>query len=336
MNHEVIVLCNQDYISDEEKRTYRNSVPKSIKIYNFTYGKSGITPILRVFETFRIIRNYNPTNVIATGRFQLWIAALAKFFFRDIIFEGFAHGSEVTNGSGMNSKITYLACGRLDKVWAVSSFTSKFLLSRGLRNIEILPNGVDSELLEFDGNLLSKHEGWKGNPSLLTVGNVTYRKGQHRVIKALPKLLQKYPELHYHIVGLPTKRDAFLKLAESLGVSNSITFHGRMASRTDLMKTYKSSDIFIMLSENQPDGDVEGFGIALLEANVFKVPTIGAMDCGIEDAISENSGILVDGNNEEEVLYAIDKILINYTRYQEGARVWAEKHNWSEIVLRME
>lgn len=333
--HDIVVLCNQDYVSYGERNIYNNSLPERIKVYNFRKGKFFTRALWRFFQIVRIIIINRPMKVISTGRFQLWASAILKLFFNGIVFEGFAHGSEVTNGSGLKGVITNFACARLDKVWAVSTFTSRILLQRGLRNVEILPNGVDNNLLNVDEKFFKPFEQWQGNPSLLTVGNMTYRKGQHRVIQALPEILKKYPNLHYHVVGLPTKKSEFIQLAEDLGVIDSITFHGFFESREDLMRAYKSSDIFIMLSENQKDGDVEGFGIALLEANIYRVPTIGAKGCGIEDAISEKSGVLVDGNNKMEIVQALDIILTNYETFQEGSRKWAEEHDWSKIILKM-
>jgi phosphatidylinositol alpha-1,6-mannosyltransferase len=332
----IIVLCNQDYIDFIEKENYNCKLPENLVLYNFTSVNSYLGSFKRIIQTHQLIRLYKPSNVIATGRFQLLIAAMVKILYPKIKVEGFVHGSEVANSQSLYARLTYFSCSRLDKVWAVSSFTAAFLEKHGFRNVEVLPNGLDRSLLDLGDDVVQPLEEWKGFPSLLTAGNVTFRKGQHRVIKALPTLLLKYPELHYHVVGLPTERSKFIELAQSLGVLNSVTFHGRMANRFDLYRAYRSSDIFIMLSENQMNGDVEGFGIALLEANVFKVPTIGASGCGIEDAISEHSGVLVDGDKPEEVLSAIDKILADYTRYQRGSRIWAEEHCWSDIVLRME
>jgi phosphatidylinositol alpha-1,6-mannosyltransferase len=331
--HDVLVLCNQDYSDNLEKVSYSMDLTNNIRVFNFIHREHVLAPIRRIIQTFNIIKTHKPTQIIATGRFQLWIAGIVKSVYPKLLVEGFAHGSEVTNNGGIHSKLTYLACARLNKVWAVSGFTAGFLHTQGLNNIGILPNGIDDSLLQINANQVEPFGEWKGNPSLLTVGNITYRKGQHRVIKALPHLLQKYPELHYHIVGLPTKQEEFSQLAQHLGVSDAVTFHGRMASRNELYKAYKSSSIFIMLSENQPGGDVEGFGIALLEANVFSVPTIGALGCGIEDAIGMDSGILVDGDHDESILSAVNIIQNEHTVYQMGARKWAEKHNWGKLVL---
>ncbi len=334
-SNEVVVLCNQDYTTKEEINNYCGSFPHSITVLNFSKRKNWFTPFIRIFQALKCVKSKSFNKIIVSGRFQLWIGALIKLIFPSQSVIGFAHGSEVVENGSLTIKITYWACSKLDRVCAVSRFTSDHLISKGLKNVEILHNGIDNELLLIYPNMVGAIPHWKGEPSLLTVGNVTLRKGQHRVIKALPKLLEKYPQLHYHIVGLPTLKDEMLNLATNIGVAEYITFHGRLSNRNELYRAYKSSDIFIMLSENQKDGDVEGFGIALLEANVFHVPTIGAKGCGIEDAISKESGILVDGDNQNEILDAIKTILGNVEQYKNGSRTWAEQHNWSALIKKI-
>ena len=103
-----------------------------------------------------------------------------------------------------------------------------------------------------------------------------------------------------------------------------------------LYQIYLSCDVFAMLSENQPDGDIEGFGIAILEANSFGLPAIGAKGCGIEDAISKESGVLVDGDNCEEILQALNFVLENKEVLSKGAREWAKNHSWNKLSRRLD
>jgi phosphatidylinositol alpha-1,6-mannosyltransferase len=88
-----------------------------------------------------------------------------------------------------------------------------------------------------------------------------------------------------------------------------------------------------MLSETQPDGDTEGFGIAILEANYFGKPAIGAKGCGIDDAIKDGfNGRLVDGGKPEEVAEALKDIMENYTAYSARAKKWALRHDWKILI----
>jgi phosphatidylinositol alpha-1,6-mannosyltransferase len=123
-----------------------------------------------------------------------------------------------------------------------------------------------------------------------------------------------------------------LKRAEALKVTSYITFHGSIDDR-ELKQKLVASDIFIMLSSEDESGDVEGFGIAILEANALGVPAIGSINCGIEDAINNfDSGVLVDFENTTQIEKAIKTILLNKNKYQVSSVKWAQQHDWSSVV----
>jgi phosphatidylinositol alpha-1,6-mannosyltransferase len=88
-----------------------------------------------------------------------------------------------------------------------------------------------------------------------------------------------------------------------------------------------------MLSNHTKDGDFEGFGIAILEANAFGIPVIGSRNSGIADAVDDNkTGILVDQTNTNEVAMAVDTILKNYSFFSTNAKAWAKEHDWQKVV----
>jgi phosphatidylinositol alpha-1,6-mannosyltransferase len=192
----------------------------------------------------------------------------------------------------------------------------------------VIPNGIStSKWINSKAELKLK-----GKPVLTTVGRVSARKGQLNVIKQLPKLIQEFPELHYHCVGIPTEADVFRGIAASLKVDTHVTFHGSVDDVT-LKQIFAATDIFVMLSSESRTGDVEGFGIAILEANAMGIPAIGAKGCGIEDAInSGHSGLLIDLNDTNGFRLAILQILQHISEYKIEAKKWAEQHDWSHII----
>lgn len=328
----VYVLANQDYAEQEEVARFNEMLPTSISLSNFALRQGKATSIVRISQAVKLVKEVQPTVVFVSGRFPLWIGALLKYRFPNTRVEGFVHGTEITLTGSLLSSITRRAYAKLDRIIAVSNFTKSLLHeSISAENVIVVPNGLDAEFLEKCSDI-AEVSNWKGNPKLLTVGNVTPRKGQHRVVVALPKILAAFPDTHYHVVGLPTEGEKLLMQAKELGVARALTIHGRMAARADLYRAFVSADVFIMLSENQADGDLEGFGIAILEANAFGLPAIGATGCGIDDAISPESGKLVDGNNAEEIVSALKSVLGERELYSAGAKKWAQKHNWGELI----
>ncbi|MBT8272450.1 MAG: glycosyltransferase family 4 protein, partial [Bacteroidia bacterium] len=275
---------------------------------------------------FQLIRSKDV--VLASGKFPLWLVAFSSLFFNKK-FIAVIHGSEVNFQTAMLRRSINWSLKRFSNVIAVSNFTKGLVDHLNLKSVEVIPNGFNTS----DWSKGTNHKrNLEGHPKLITVGNVTQRKGQLNVIRQLPEVLKIYPELHYHMVGLPTEKDEFLKHAQYLKVEDHISFHGRV-KHEDLRDFLTASDIFVMLSSPTSSGDVEGFGIAVLEANYLGLPAIGALGCGIEDAIDDySSGILIEHDDTGQFLNAINAIIGNKTKFSNNAIDWAERHGWGKII----
>ena len=88
-----------------------------------------------------------------------------------------------------------------------------------------------------------------------------------------------------------------------------------------------------MLSENIENGGVEGFGIAILEANYLGLPAIGSLGCGIEDAISNGyNGKLITNDSPADLYLATRNIIENYKNYSKNSIRWAKERSWELVV----
>ena len=241
------------------------------------------------------------------------------------------HGSELTR-KGWKSFFLKTGLNACDAIVPVSNFTLGLLptVSSKIR-LEVIPNGINfSRILNGE---IANSEVVK-SPVLLTVGSLHKRKGQHNVIAALPKLVKVHSNLEYHMIGLPKTKIYLQDLSYKLKVSDYIHFHGAV-NDDELWRIMDYCSIFIMLSENLESGDVEGFGIAILEANLRGLPAIGSIGCGIEDAINHGfSGFLVNPKDPIEILHAVNTILDNYAMYSENAKDWAQRFDWNVISNR--
>ncbi len=326
-NHfSVTVITDNRSPNGQEEQLFDSSNSFTTKRIKVTKPRD-IMYFKRILAAFsEIKRSY---IIIASGKFPLWITALFSFFYKRK-YIAVLHGTEVNFSSVLKRETTNFSLKRFTTIIAVSNFTKSLVSHLSLKNIRVIPNGIS---LSVPRNSPEKQL-LKGKPVLITVGNVTNRKGQLNVIKALPDLLKDFPEIHYHCVGLPTEKETFLKEATRLGVEKHITFHGRV-SEAKLREFLQESDIFVMLSNTTNTGDVEGFGIAILEANYFGKPAIGSLGCGIEDAIDDGkTGFLIDKNNSEAFLNAINTILKEYPVFSKNAKQWATHHNWDRIILK--
>ena len=282
-----------------------------------------VTYFKRIAVAFKYVKQND--TLIASGKFSLWVGAfLSLFISRKYI--AVIHGSELQLGNQFLKIITNTALKQFHTVIAVSNYTKSLVSHLDLNNIHVIHNGFT---LQKPMAVAKKH---KPLPVLITVGNVTARKGQHNVIKALPQLLKIYPDLQYHIVGIPTEKERLQKLALDLNVEQAVYFHG-CVSEDEKIRLLQQADVFMMLSETTKTGDAEGFGIAILEANSLGIPAIGARNCGIEDAIKDkSSGRLIVHNDPLQCKEALEDILEKYQTYANNATSWSKQFSWDKIV----
>lgn len=330
----VDVYSNIDYVNKSDLKNFTKELPDKIRLYHFK--RMGLlTYPLRIIRVLKAVRTNNYNRLVFTGKFPLWTGSVIKVLYpKRKKIEFFVHGSEINPGSRLSRTLTRWALGKADIIWAVSEFTRSILPEKVkfTKEIRILPNGIHASEWP-SAESVEPYTDWEGYPKLLTVGSISRRKGQHRVIKALPAIIEKFPDIHYHIAGMDANAGYLRKLINDLKVNDHVSLHGRLPEKGELAKAYKACDIFVMLSENQPDGDVEGFGISILEANLFGLPAVGARDCGIEDAIKPGiNGELVDGNDQGEITRAVMKILSQRNNYLQGMKDWVTCHDWSVLI----
>ncbi|MDG1804973.1 glycosyltransferase family 4 protein [Flavicella sp.] len=270
----------------------------------------------------------NSDIVIASGKFSLWIVALISMIQNKKCY-AVIHGSEVNLRSKILKIITNISLKRYSKIIAVSNFTKSLISDLNLPYVTVIPNGFEL----FEENNLTNDENNKSKDSLnfITVGSITDRKGQLNFIEAIPKLLSSYPNLHYHMIGNPMEKGKILERIIDLGIDKNITIHG-VVSDSQKQNILKMSDVFVMLSNNTATGDVEGFGIAILEANSLGIPAIGSEKCGIEDAIdNKHTGILVNPKNVNEIHDAVIEVIANFSFYKKNSKTWSENFSWELI-----
>ena len=323
--YKVGLLTDVRSIDGVEEQQFDSSV--SFDVYRIKRHKIIVWSYLKRIIIYKRLA-YKYSNIIASGKFPLWIVGLDPFLSKNKKY-AVIHGSEV-NLQGLNKKFTDKVLQNFKTIVAVSNFTKSLIDDLNLKKIIVIPNGFKIEMVK---NLENRNHFKNNNyPVLITVGNVSDRKGQLNMIKALPALLKLYPHCLYHIVGIPTLQGKLEKVALEQGVLASLVFHGNV---TEIMKQHllKESDIFVMLSNQTKTGDVEGFGIAIIEANALNLPAIGSDNCGIVDVIKQNySGKLVNPTDSDAIVNSIDDILKDYPNYSKQAKEWSKQFDWKVII----
>lgn len=322
-NQEVSVLTDIRSDTGEEEKLFDTQLDffvHRIKRYRWLPW----TYFIRMLKSFQLARSAD--LIILSGKFSLWVGGVLDMFINRPIMV-VVHGTELKQASIWQQRYTNHCLKKFDAVIAVSNFTLSLMNKIPLKRVKVINNGF-----EIPSRSKSNSGESPGKIKLITVGNLTERKGQHNVISALPMLKQEFPEIEYHLVGIPTLQKKLYEQAERLGVVDHVIFHGRVTEE-EKEKLLSEATIFIMLSETTADGDVEGFGIAILEANHIGLPAIGSKGCGIEDAIKDGySGFLVDNKSSSEVVDAVSRIFEHYDAFSFQAKSWSKGFVWKKVI----
>lgn len=309
--------------NDTAEKLYDSSLDFKVKRIK-RYQISILTYFSRIL--LGIILSKSNDTILLTGKFSLWLGGLISLFYSRK-FIAVAHGSEVNLQNFTANNLTKKCLNRFDHIIAVSSYTKSFLTELKVP-VTVIYNGFKID----DANGFTNTQPKKDKLEIITVGNLTMRKGQHNVIKVIPKLNEFFSSVIYHIVGIPTDKERIQSLANDLNVSDSIKIHG-MVSEKKKIDLISSSDLFYMLSEEMSSGDIEGFGIAILEANSLGIPAIGSKGTGIEDAISDNySGRIVNAKNQHEIVLSTLEIVNDYKTFSMQSKLWSKEFSWSNII----
>lgn len=163
---------------------------------------------------------------------------------------------------------------------------------------------------------------------LLTVARLVEIKGHEFCLRALAKARERYPCLRYDIVGDGPLRTRLETLTNELKLGDIVAFHGAKTG-LELQQLLDRAHLFLLGSVSV-DGDQEGQGLALQEAQASGLPVIatrhGAFPEGVRDG---RSGWLVPERDVPALAECICRSLDHPERWpglgREG-RQFVEEH----------
>jgi phosphatidylinositol alpha-1,6-mannosyltransferase len=178
--------------------------------------------------------------------------------------------------------------------------------------VQIAP-GIDVDhFVPTDSSELRAQLGLADKAVIISVGRLVHRKGQDKLISALPAIRAAVPNVHLVLVGVGPHQKFLENLVAKLNVADCVTFIGRI-NYSELPKYICVGDIFAMPSRSRFFGlEVEGLGIVYLEASACGLPVVGGKSGGAPDAVLVGeTGVVVDGTNSSEIAEACIDLLNN-------------------------
>jgi len=184
----------------------------------------------------------------------------------------------------------------------------------------------------------------KNKKVILYLSRIVRYKGLDYLIKAFSKLEKEDKNTFLLIAGNGDYAEEMKELAKKLNIKN-IKFIG-VVDKEHIGYYYNLCDVFVLPnreteSNDQLNGDYEGFGVVFLEASACGKPVIAGKSGGSCEAVVNGvTGLVVDPRSEDDIAHAIERILEDKSfagRLGMAGRNRAEKEfDWQHIAKTME
>lgn len=198
-----------------------------------------------------------------------------------------------------------LAINFLEKVYAVP-----------LKKVVKIEHGVP-DFNQLKDILPAPPEAWNQRKVMLTFGLIGRSKGIETVLRSLPKIVRKHPEVLYVILGKTHPhvlkqsgeeyRESLQSMTESLGLQKNVMFINKYVSEIELMAMLKAADMYVTpyLNKAQITSGTLSYAVSGGCA-VFSTPYWHA-----EELLANGKGQLFDFHDSEALAMLVNTCLEN-------------------------
>ena len=265
-------------------------------------------------QLYRLIRREKPALVhlhLLKARFLGGLAAKAAGV--PLILETL-HGDLLTGYYGYSKTWAILMAERIlghlvmDKVLAISESVKENILRYHIASagkIEVIPLGLELKNFmhhpQLTAGLKNKLAIQSGHRLVGLVGRMVPIKGHYIFLNAVHRVLLKYPDVAFVLVGDGELRKSLELECQRLGIREKVTFLGW---RRDLNRIYADLDVVALSSLN------EGTPVSLFEAMAAGKAVVATNVGGVPDVVEDGvSGLLVPPKDSEALADAVIRLL---------------------------
>lgn len=221
---------------------------------------------------------------------------------------GYMHTGGSYKGFGMKlfTKLTF----RWAKyAFPISNSFGESLRSHGLvTKFQVVPNVIDTGLFNLPN--LSEKRTPDGKFRFLHIGALSdFQKNQSGIIKAAARLALRRKDFEVYIVGAGKDSETLIDLSKELKVwEKNIFFKGHL-KEDQVVYELKQSNGLLMFS------NIESQMVVVLEAMSCGLPIIATETGGINERVTEQTGILLEIGDEEGLVEAMNYMIDNNAKY---------------------
>lgn len=212
-----------------------------------------------------------------------------------------------------------------------------------LAALELLPSGIDVAAFRPDPAAraeLRRRYRLGAAPVITCVSRLVARKGQDSLIRVLPQVRARVPGARLLIVGDGPAGPALRRFAQRAGVGEHVTFTGAVPAG-ELAAHHAVGDVFALPCRTRGGGlDVEGLGIALLEAAASGLPVVAGDSGGAPETVQDGrTGHVVGGRDAAALTGALVALLSDPDRAAAmgaAGRDWMQRDwTWDAVLARL-
>lgn len=253
-------------------------------------GRAGLA-LYMLRALWAVVRHARKVDTILLGDGVLAVMVpLARLVAPRTVILGVLHGLDITYPKSLYQGLWVHVFMRLvHRFIVVSRATAAAAKARGIEEARlcVIPNGIElpTQVAKQDRATLEGMLGHSlGNRQVLVLlGRLVRRKGAAWFIRnVMPALTEKYLLV---VAGDGPERAHMETAITELGLAQSVVLLGRVS---DEMKQHLLASADLLVQPNIPvEGDMEGFGLVVLEAAASGLPVVAARLEGLEDAVQE-------------------------------------------------
>jgi phosphatidylinositol alpha-1,6-mannosyltransferase len=272
--------------------------------------------------------------------FAVWLAS----WWTGVGYACYVHGEDVTTAA-TSRELSWMVKRVLHgaRFLIANSHSTRTILLQDWKlpeeRVHLLYPGVDTRrFIPAPRDLATRTElGWGNRPVVLTVGRLQKRKGHDQMIRALPTIRRRVPDVLYAIVGDGEERANLDRLVSEHAVHEHIQFLGEVDD-VRLIRCYQQCDLFV-LPNRQEGSDIEGFGMVLLEAQACGRPGVAGASGGTAETMRlGETGLVVPCDGPDELARVVPELLCRpdeLARMGEAGRRWVvDEFDWESLTRR--
>ena len=185
---------------------------------------------------------------------------------------------------------------------------------------------------ELDSCSVQEERPRRGSLRLMIACRQEKEKGTGVVLESLPLIIEDFPEVYLDVAGEGDALKEFKEMTGRLGVSDRVTFHGKVDHAT-VLRLLRQADLFCY-----PTSASEGFPKVVLEALACGLPVVTTRVSVLPLLIGSGCGLLIEETTPDAIAQAVRTCLTDAKAYRamsERAKLTARQYSlecWRDTI----